>query len=150
MGPVRHALLSAAVGTVLVPLTHDPRVFWAAVIAGTLIDVDHALDYVLVHGLRLDLNALRTGSYFARSGRVIVLLHSYELAIAAGLFTAWFAGWRLGVGVAAGALVHLAWDVGHYGLRPAAYSLAFRLTHEFRASALKRSPRRREKVPATA
>jgi hypothetical protein len=150
VGPVRHALLSAAVGAVLVPLTHDPRTFWAALAAGTLIDLDHALDYVLAHGLRLDFGAVRSGSYFARSGRVLVPFHSYELVLAAGLLVGWFAGWSLGVGVAAGALVHLAWDVGHYGLRPAAYSLAFRISHNFRASALKRPPRRREKVPATA
>jgi hypothetical protein len=78
---------------------------------GFLIDVDHAVDYVLVEGQR----DLRPGSFLryylgGRVRRAVLVLHSYELlALTAGLAwltgAPWLWGWVLGV------LLHLPLDI---------------------------------------
>jgi hypothetical protein len=108
---------------------------------GFLIDIDHAIDYVLFERQR----DLRPGAFLRHymSGRVqrtVLILHSYELfALLAG------AAWALDSlalgGYLVGGLMHLVLDLIYNGrLTPrsigAFYSFGYRLAHRFRASSL--------------
>ncbi|HTV74556.1 MAG TPA: hypothetical protein VME66_12745 [Candidatus Acidoferrales bacterium] len=108
-----------------------------AFLAGSLIDVDHLLDYVLAEGPRLRWNALASGSYFRKRGKALVLLHSYECVILAGVILVRFGQYDAAWGVVCGALTHLFSDVVYYRFTPLCYSLTYRLVRGFRLEAFK-------------
>jgi hypothetical protein len=108
---------------------------------GFLIDVDHAVDYVLVERQR----DLRPGAFLryyveGRVRRTVLVLHSYELfALLIGL------GWWLEspalIGYLLGALLHLGLDIVFNGEQTprsiaAFYSFAYRAAHRFDAGRL--------------
>jgi hypothetical protein len=108
---------------------------------GFLIDVDHAVDYVLFERQR----DLRPGAFLrhyleGRVRRAVLVLHSYELfAMLAAV--AWWTQAPLLSGYLVGALMHLALDIVFNGrLTPysiaAFYSFGYRLTRRFDAQAL--------------
>jgi hypothetical protein len=108
---------------------------------GFLIDVDHAVDYVLFERQR-DLRPSAFLRYYleGRVSRAVLVLHSYELFALLGLL-----GWYLDAlwlwGYLMGALMHLALDIVFNGeLIPrsitAFYSFSYRLAHGFDARAL--------------
>jgi hypothetical protein len=108
---------------------------------GFLIDVDHAIDYVVFDGQR----DLRPGAFLryyldGRVKRTVLLLHSYELLFAL-LGLAWFVPFLPLTGYLMGALMHLALDISVNGeLTPrsiaAFYSFGYRLAHRFDATTL--------------
>jgi hypothetical protein len=129
------ACAATAYGTGSAPLT-------AAVAAGGfLIDVDHAVDYVLFEGQR----DLRPGAFLRHylEGRVrcaVLVLHSYEL-FAMLVLAAWWTEAPLLSAYLVGALMHLALDIVFNGrITPcsivAFYSFGYRLAHRFDARAL--------------
>jgi len=111
------------------------------VVGGFLIDVDHAVDYLLVERRR-EITPAAFLRYYTegRARRAVLALHSYELflalaALAWWLDSAWLAGY-----LAAG-VMHLALDIAFNGrLTPrnivAFYSFGFRLAHGFDTEAL--------------
>lgn len=108
---------------------------------GFLIDVDHAVDYVLFNG-ETDLRPSVFLRYFleGRSHRVVLMLHSYEL-FALLIALAWWTHWSLLWGYVIGGLMHLVLDMCFNGeLLPnnvlAFYSFAYRAAHRFRGVAL--------------
>jgi hypothetical protein len=108
---------------------------------GFLIDVDHAVDYVLFDGQR----DLRPGAFLryylnGHMRRTVLTLHSWELFAALGV-TAWVTGWPWLVGWLVGGLLHLALDLIFNGrLTPRSivlfYSFAYRAAHRFDAARL--------------
>lgn len=108
---------------------------------GFLIDVDHAIDYVLFEGQR-DLRPSTFLRYYleGRVKRAVLVLHSYELFALLG-FLAWSLDALALWGYLMGALMHLALDIAYNGqLTPrsivAFYSFTYRLAHHFDAAAL--------------
>jgi hypothetical protein len=129
------ACAAAAVLTESLPLT-------AGIAAGGfLIDVDHAVDYVLFERQR----DLRPGAFLryylgGRVRRLVLVLHSYELFVLIGLLATWI-DWLPLWGYLLGALMHLALDITFNGrLTPrsitAFYSFGYRLARGFDAGAL--------------
>jgi len=118
---------------------------------GFLIDVDHAIDYVLFEGQR----DLRPGVFLryyveGRVKRVVLGLHSYELF---GLLAvvAWWSEWTPLWAYLAGAVLHLGLDIAFNGeFVPgnivAFYSFVYRARHRFSGPALL-SKDRREAAP---
>jgi hypothetical protein len=110
-------------------------------VGGFLIDVDHAIDYVLVDRQR-DLRPATFLRYYveAKVERTLLFLHSYELfAILAAM--AWWLEIPVLAGYLLGGLMHLALDIAFNGkLTPhniwAFYSFAYRARHRFQAAAL--------------
>jgi membrane-bound metal-dependent hydrolase YbcI (DUF457 family) len=131
MGPLAHFGISLPLAAGVSACTGDPVAGVAALLAGTLIDVDHALDYVMTRGLRIDASALRTGEYFRESGRALVLLHSYELIVGVAIIVAILVRPSVGLGIALGAFVHLVCDVVFYRFTPLCYSFAYRFRAGF-------------------
>jgi hypothetical protein len=108
---------------------------------GFLIDIDHAVDYVLVEGGR----DLRPGTFLrhyteGRVRRTVLALHSWEL-FAVLVALAWTSGEPWLVGYVAGGLMHLALDLVYNGrYTPHSivlfYSFTYRALHRFDAAHL--------------
>lgn len=141
MSPGGHLVTTlAACGTTFAATGSWPLTT-AVAVGGFLIDVDHAIDYVLVERQR----DLRPGAFLryyveGRLRRAVLVLHSYELfaLLIALTFTTgsvWLGGYVVG------ALMHLALDIMFNGeLTPysiaAFYSFGYRLAYRFDASRL--------------
>ena len=147
MSPGGHLVTTVAACTASVLLTRDLPLASTIALAGGiatggfLIDVDHAIDYVLVERQR----DLRPGAFLryyveGRMRRTVLALHSYELfsiLVAAAL---WLNCLAL-TGYVLGALMHLVLDLTFNAeLTPrsiaAFYSFTYRAAHRFDARAL--------------
>ena len=112
---------------------------------GFLIDVDHAIDYVLFDGQR----DLRPGAFLryyldGRVKRVVLALHSFELFALLGVMAFWLDMLPLW-GYLMGALMHLSLDIvfnAEYMSRSPilVYSFVYRWAHGFDARAFGKSP----------
>lgn len=146
MSPGGHLVTTAIACGAAAAITGDPVATAAVAAGGFLIDVDHAVDYVVFEGQR----DLRPGAFLryyleGRTRHVVLALHSYELfaliALAAWWTSAvWLWGYLLG------GLMHLALDLIFNGeLTPRSivpfYSFVYRLAHRFDARAMLGEPR---------
>jgi len=113
----------------------DWRLIGVALLTGWLIDADHLVDfaYFLRHRKpgAFDRSMLTTGAYFRLNGKVIVPLHSWELALLWAL--AW--GWAGEIGIAATGsaawMAHLLHDQISYRVTPLGYFFSYRAKHRF-------------------
>jgi hypothetical protein len=137
MSPGGHLVTTAVASAAWAAATGSLPVAAAVAVGGFLIDVDHAVDYVLFERQR----DLRPGAFLryyldGRVRRAVLVLHSYELFTVLGLF-AWWTDALVLWGYLWGALMHLALDLtfnGEYTPRSisAFYSFAYRARHGFR------------------
>lgn len=138
MGPLAHIAVAGGAAAAVYVVGGGTAGAAAALLTGTLIDADHIVDYVLAEGCRLRIESLRSGAYFRKAGRALVLLHSYELVILASIACAALGRVDIGLGIAFGALTHLGSDVAYYRFTPLAYSTVYRYRHGFRLESFKR------------
>lgn len=141
MSPGGHLVTTLAACATSAAVTGDATVTAAIAVGGFLIDVDHAVDYVVFERQR----DLRPGVFLryyleGRTQRVVLALHSYEL-FALLAVAAWWSGATWLWGYLAGGLMHLALDLAFNGeLTPRSivrfYSFGYRLAHRFEAQAL--------------
>jgi hypothetical protein len=141
MSPGGHLVTTVAACAVTVAATGSLGLAAAVAAGGFLIDVDHAIDYVVFERAR----DLRPGAFLryyveGRVKRTVLLLHSYEVFALVGA-VAWLTGSPWLGGYLVGALMHLALDITFNGrLTPhsivAFYSFGYRLAHGFDARAL--------------
>lgn len=141
MSPGGHLVTTVAACAVSAVATGSPEITAGIAAGGFLIDIDHAIDYVLFERQR----DLRPGAFLRHymSGRVqrtVLILHSYELFALLAAVAWWFDSLALG-GYLVGGLMHLVLDLIYNGrLTPrsigAFYSFGYRLAHRFRASSL--------------
>jgi hypothetical protein len=141
MSPGGHLLTTAAACAIAGYATGSAPITTAVAAGGFLIDVDHAVDYVLVERQR----DLRVGVFldYYTTGRVryaVLVLHSYELFALLSVI-AWWRDAPLLSGYLIGGLMHLMLDILFNGrVTPysiaAFYSFAYRLAHRFDAVAL--------------
>jgi hypothetical protein len=141
MSPGGHLVTTAAACAGTLAVTGSVELTAAIAVGGFLIDVDHAIDYVLFEKQR----DLRPGAFlrYYLDGRVkiaVLALHSYELFALIAL-AGWWTGSAILQGYLMGALLHLALDItfnGEYRPRSisAFYSFTYRLAHGFRMADL--------------
>ncbi len=141
MSPGGHLLTTAAACAAAAALTGSLPLTAGIAVGGFLIDVDHALDYVLVER-QVDLRPAAFLRYYMehRVRRVVLVLHSYEL-FALLIALAWWLATPLLWGYLLGALMHLSLDIRFNGESTprsigAFYSFAYRLAHRFDARVL--------------
>jgi len=103
--------------------------------AGTVIDIDHVLDYYLYSG-RLTFDISEISGFYPQFGKVFVLLHSYELLFAGAIVAYLLQAHVLFIGAAVGFVGHLLLDTAGYGLKPQSYFLAYRAFCGFRLERL--------------
>lgn len=110
-------------------------------LGGFLIDVDHAIDYVLVER-QCDLRPAPFLRYYmdGRVRRHVLILHSYEMFTLLGLL-AWWVNFLPLWGYLGGGLMHLGLDIIFNGRQTprsigAFYCFTYRLAHRFDTAAL--------------
>ena len=141
MSPGGHLVTTAAVCAASAALTHSVPLTLGIAAGGFLIDVDHAIDYVVFEKQRnLRPDAFLRYYVEGRVQRAVLMLHSYELFALLGVL-AWLTDVLPLWGYLLGALMHLALDItfnGEYTPRSisAYYSFSYRLAHRFRMSEL--------------
>jgi hypothetical protein len=141
MSPGGHLVTTAVACAATLYTTGSTALAAAVGVGGFLIDVDHAIDYVLFERQR----DLRPGAFLryyveGRIERAVLVLHSYEL-FAALIALAWWTQSALLSAYLVGALMHLGLDLIFNGrITPysiaAFYSFGYRLAHRFEARAL--------------
>jgi hypothetical protein len=141
VSPGGHFVTTVAACAVTAAATGSWPLTAAVAAGGFLIDVDHAIDYVLVERQR-DLRPSAFLRYYVdgRVRRTVLVLHSYEvfvslIALAFATGSDWLGGYLVG------ALMHLALDITFNGKRTpysivAFYSFGYRLAHRFDADRL--------------
>ena len=141
MSPGGHLVTTVAACAAAAAATESWPLVAGLAAGGFWIDVDHAIDYVVVERQR----DLRPGAFLryyleGRVRRTVLALHSYEL-FAVLLALAWTSGCPWLLGYVGGGLMHLALDVAFNGeFTPrsivAFYSFAYRAAHRFDADYL--------------
>lgn len=141
MTPGGHLVTTAAAAAGVYAGTGSLELTAGLAAGGFLIDVDHAVDYVLFDGQR-DLRPATFLRHYneGRFDRLVLLLHSYELAALLGV-VAWLTNQVWLWGYVLGMALHLPLDVifnGRYepGGVLAFYSLIHRWRARFRAERL--------------
>jgi hypothetical protein len=125
MLPHKHLAISAVIGAGGWLVTGDVVAAIAALTAGVLPDLDHAVDYTYYH---------RTGEH-----RMILPLHGYEYVLVGAAAALMLASPVLWV-AAFSYLVHLLADQAENKTQPLAYSLLYRAWHGFRLENLSTVP----------
>ena len=146
MSPGRHLVTTAVACGTAAAITGDALLTAGVAFGGFLIDVDHAVDYVVFERQR----DLRPGAFLryyleGRTRRVVLALHSYEL-FALATVAAWWTGAVWLWGYLLGGAMHLILDLIFNGeLTPRSivpfYSFAYRLAHRFDARAMLGEPK---------
>lgn len=136
-----HLFLSLAIGILLAGYFKNKLLIFYALLAGVFADVDHLFDYFLFKkDLSINFPEFFSGVYFDITNKVILPLHSFELAIfliVLGLFflavksrrkiTA--AGILLTFGISL--FFHLAYDTIYYRPKWPTYFIFYRLYNNF-------------------
>jgi hypothetical protein len=141
MSPGGHAITTVIAGATAAGIHSSLGLTLGIAAGGFFIDVDHALDYVLVNR-QTNLRPSAFLRYYleGRPRHVVLALHSYEL-FALLVALAWWLQSNLLWGYILGGLMHLVLDILFNGeLLPdnvlAFYCFAYRAAHRFRAVAL--------------
>lgn len=145
MSPGGHLVTTVAACAAAAAATGSTALTLGVAFGGFLIDLDHAVDYVLFDRQR-DLRPAAFLRYYVegRVRRVVLALHSYELFALLGALAWWLDALPLW-GYLLGALMHLALDITFNGeYMPtsivAFYSFAYRAAHRFDARRLLGGP----------
>ncbi len=141
MSPGGHLVTTAVAAGVGLAATGSVPFAAGIVVGGFFIDVDHAVDYVIVERRR-ELTPAAFLRYYTegRARRAVLALHSYELFLALAVLAWWLdSAWL--AGYLAGGAMHLVLDIvfnGRFTPRNifAFYSFGFRLAHGFDAETL--------------
>ena len=94
-----HILVSAGIGIFTYACFGEVAPAVGSFLVGTLIDLDHVIDYFYAHGKKWDWKKVNAAHHDKKSGKLYVPLHSYELIILYFLLTLSPAltAWRIGI-----------------------------------------------------
>ena len=131
-----HITLSTAISGVLFLIFKSWELSISSLIAGILIDIDHAFDYFLERGLRLHWKEFLSYFYNEKHKKIILFLHGWEwlfcLGSAAVLtkFNPWVTGVFIGYGH------HMVFDYFYSRTSILTYSLIWRWKKNFDSQTL--------------
>jgi len=135
MMPKWHILTSAVLSVVIFKVTGSFSAAAACFAAGTVIDIDHVLDYYFYSG-RLSLSVSEISGFYPHFGKVFVFLHSYELLLAGAIAAYLLQAQVLFMGAAVGFMGHLLLDTAGYGMKAQSYFLVYRILNGFKVEKL--------------
>ena len=94
-----HIVVSAGVGLFTYATYGELAPAVASFLVGTLIDLDHVIDYLYAHGKKWDWKKINGAHHERYSGKLYVPLHSYELVLLYFLLTLdpSLTAWRVGI-----------------------------------------------------
>jgi hypothetical protein len=134
MRTLGHIITSAGVGLATYHRYKHRGAALASFFAGWLIDVDHVFDYVRAHGWQLNWGRFSEAKHEHYSGKLYLLLHSYELVALFFLLFREPNKHPYRVGITASLLTHLLLDQKCNPCRkPSTYFLAHRIRKRFEA-----------------
>ena len=136
-----HIAVSAAIGVITYALFNEMAPAIGSFLAGTLIDLDHVIDYLYAHGKKWDWKKVNGAHHERVSGKLYVPLHSYELMILYFLLTLdpSLTPWR--VGITMSLLAHFLCDQYFNPNRKfSTYFLIHRIIHKFDTKKVLRHP----------
>ena len=106
----------------------------AGLLGDFFIDLDHLIDYFLLFGASFHLDQFIKGTQFALSGKNYVFFHAYEYPIILFIIARFIKQKVFKMCVLAfalGLLLHLIVDVNQNGMIIPAYSIIYRILHNF-------------------
>ncbi len=131
MKPLAHAVTTGAVSIAVGLYFRSAACAAAAFLAGTLIDIDHLVDYYAQHPFTLRVRDIYGALADNKMKRIFILLHSYELVIILWLVIYTFSLSNIWKALAIGATQHLLFDQLTNPLNSFAYFLTFRVAKRF-------------------
>ena len=136
-----HIAVSAVIGMFIYGAYGEPGPAIASFLVGTLIDLDHIIDYLYAHGKKWDWKKINAAHHEKVSGKLYVPLHSYELLLLYFFLTMdpSLTPWR--VGVTLSMLAHFLCDQFFNPNRKfSTYFLIHRIIHNFDTTKVLRQP----------
>ncbi|OGI20263.1 MAG: hypothetical protein A3B68_05420 [Candidatus Melainabacteria bacterium RIFCSPHIGHO2_02_FULL_34_12] len=136
-----HIVVSAVIGLVTYSVFNEVGPAIASFLVGTLIDLDHIIDYLYAHGKRWDWKKVNGAHHERFSGKLYVPLHSYELVLLFFLLTLdpALTAWRVGISISL--IAHFLCDQFFNPNRKfSTYFLIYRLIHKFDIKKVLKSP----------
>ena len=136
-----HIVVSALIGMVIYASYGELGPAIASFLVGTLIDLDHIIDYLYAHGKKWDWKKVNAAHHEKVSGKLYVPLHSYELMLLYFFLTIdpSLTPWR--VGVTLSLLAHFLCDQFFNPNRKfSTYFLIHRIIHNFDTKKVLRHP----------
>ena len=124
--PSKHIVASMAVSAIFLSLSKSLAGALACFLSGILIDLDHALDFILIR--KKMFNSFRELKSFCldKSGKVYLLFHSYELLALLWVFAVLWRVPSLYLGFLYGMSIHLLLDQITNTIYPLTYFLVYR------------------------
>jgi hypothetical protein len=130
-----HIAVSAVIGMAIYGVYGEIAPAIGSFLVGTLIDLDHIIDYLYAHGKKWDWKKVNAAHHEKVSGKLYVPLHSYELMLLYFFLTIdpLLTPWR--VGVTLSLLAHFLCDQFFNPNRKfSTYFLIHRIIHKFDTS----------------
>lgn len=127
MTPAQHIVASTATSTFFYYLTQSWPGTVVCFLSGILIDLDHVLDYwIFKRKISLSFKELDNFCTEDKSGKIFLILHSYELMFILWIVSAYFKWPTEWLGALYGMSVHLLCDQIGNPVYPPAYFLFYR------------------------
>ncbi len=136
-----HIAVSAVIGMFIYANYGEIGPAIGSFLAGTLIDLDHIIDYLYAHGKKWDWKKVNAAHHEKISGKLYVPLHSYELLLLYFFLTIdpSLTPWR--VGVTLSMLAHFLCDqFFNPNRKVSTYFLIHRIIHNFDVKKVLRHP----------
>ena len=140
-----HIAVSAAVGIFTYAAFGEIEPAIGSFLVGTLIDLDHIIDYLYAHGKKCDWKKINAAHHERVSGKLYVPLHSYELLLIFFLLTLdpSLTPWRVGISLSL--LAHFLCDQFFNPNRKfSTYFLIHRIIHKFDVEKVLKSHKHKE------
>ena len=140
-----HIAVSAVIGMFVYGAYGELGPAIGSFLAGTLIDLDHIIDYIYAHGKKWDWKKINAAHHEKVSGKLYVPLHSYELLLLYFFLTLdpSLTPWR--VGVTLSLLAHFLCDQFFNPNRKfSTYFLIHRIIHKFEVTKVLKSNKHEE------
>jgi len=128
----QHAVVSLGISAVLYAFTRSWGLAVSSFLMGTLVDLDHVLDFWREFGIRADIRRIFEVCHGRKLKYAVVFLHGWEWIVVGSLLT-WWSGWHPWVaGSTLGLGHHLILDQFTNRAKPLGYSVIWRSCRGFR------------------
>ena len=141
-----HIIVSAAIGLITYSAYGETLPAIGSFLVGTLIDLDHVIDYIYAHGKKWDWKKINGAHHERFSGKLYVPLHSYELVLLFFILTLnpSLTPWR--VGITLSLIAHFLCDQFFNPNRKfSTYFLIHRIMHNFDVEKVLKKPTKTHK-----
>lgn len=126
-----HGLLSVPFAGLVYILTGSLSFALIVIITTYAIDIDHLFDYLKYNFKLPKINDVITGSYFHKSKKVYVLLHSWEWVIVCVILASVYGLDTIFLPISLGMTIHILYDTLSYKNNPVFYLLIYRIGRNF-------------------